>query len=115
MSEPSPRSRHGSSELRGSSRTTRYRYHVLDDPEIPDATYDALYDELAALEQAHPELVTPDSPTQRVGAPAVGALPEGRARDADGVAREGDDRARRSRSGPTTSASGSAPTSPSRT
>jgi DNA ligase (NAD+) len=46
-----------------------YRYHVLDDPEITDVEYDRLYDELAGLEQAHPELVTPDSPTQRVGAP----------------------------------------------
>jgi DNA ligase (NAD+) len=46
-----------------------YRYHVLDDPEISDAEFDRLYDELAALEDAHPELVTPDSPTQRVGAP----------------------------------------------
>ncbi len=46
-----------------------YRYHVLDDPEVTDAEYDKLYDELVALEDAHPELVTPDSPTQRVGAP----------------------------------------------
>jgi DNA ligase (NAD+) len=46
-----------------------YRYHVLDDPEITDAEYDVLYDELLQLEQAHPELATPDSPTQRVGAP----------------------------------------------
>ena len=46
-----------------------YRYHVLDDPEIEDAAYDVLYDELQALEAEHPELVTPDSPTQRVGAP----------------------------------------------
>lgn len=46
-----------------------YRYHVLDDPEISDAAYDVLYDELQGLEAAHPELVTPDSPTQRVGAP----------------------------------------------
>jgi DNA ligase (NAD+) len=46
-----------------------YRYHVLDDPEISDAEYDRLYDELVALEDTHPELVTPDSPTQRVGAP----------------------------------------------
>jgi DNA ligase (NAD+) len=45
-----------------------YRYHVLDDPEISDAEYDRLYDELVALEEAHPELVTNDSPTQRVGA-----------------------------------------------
>jgi DNA ligase (NAD+) len=46
-----------------------YRYHVLDDPEISDAEYDRLYDELVALEESNPELVTPDSPTQRVGAP----------------------------------------------
>jgi DNA ligase (NAD+) len=46
-----------------------YRYHVLDDPEITDAEYDAIYDELVRLEEANPELVTPDSPTQRVGAP----------------------------------------------
>jgi DNA ligase (NAD+) len=46
-----------------------YRYHVLDDPEISDAEFDRLYDELVALEEAHPELVTPESPTQRVGAP----------------------------------------------
>jgi DNA ligase (NAD+) len=46
-----------------------YRYHVLDDPEISDAEFDRLYDELAALEQEYPELVTDDSPTQRVGAP----------------------------------------------
>ena len=50
-----------------------YRYHVLDDPEISDAAYDALYDELQALEDAHPELITVDSPTRRVGAaPADG-------------------------------------------
>jgi DNA ligase (NAD+) len=46
-----------------------YRYHVLDDPEISDNEFDRLYDELVALEEAHPELVTADSPTQRVGAP----------------------------------------------
>jgi DNA ligase (NAD+) len=46
-----------------------YRYHVLDDPEISDAEYDRLYDELKALEDEHPDLITPDSPTQRVGAP----------------------------------------------
>ena len=46
-----------------------YRYHVLDDPEISDAEYDRIYDELIALEDAHPDLVTADSPTQRVGAP----------------------------------------------
>ena len=46
-----------------------YRYHVLDDPEISDAEFDRLYDELVELEREHPKLVTPDSPTQRVGAP----------------------------------------------
>ena len=46
-----------------------YRYHVLDDPEITDAEYDTIYDELVRLEHANPDLVTVDSPTQRVGAP----------------------------------------------
>jgi DNA ligase (NAD+) len=46
-----------------------YRYHVLDAPEIPDAEYDRLYDELKVLEEEYPDLITPDSPTQRVGAP----------------------------------------------
>jgi DNA ligase (NAD+) len=46
-----------------------YRYHVLDDPEIPDADFDRLWDELVTLEHEHPELQTLDSPTQRVGAP----------------------------------------------
>ena len=48
-----------------------YRYYVLDDPEIPDAEYDKLMQQLRALEAAHPELISPDSPTQRVaGAPS---------------------------------------------
>ena len=46
-----------------------YRYYVLDDPEISDADFDRLWDELLALEREHPELQSPDSPTQRVGAP----------------------------------------------
>jgi DNA ligase (NAD+) len=46
-----------------------YRYYVLDDPEISDAEYDRLMDELVALEDEHPELRTPESPTVRVGAP----------------------------------------------
>jgi len=45
------------------------RYHALDDPEISDADYDALFQALIALEKDHPDLVTPDSPSQRVGAP----------------------------------------------
>jgi DNA ligase (NAD+) len=56
-------------ELRAELNHHLYRYHVLDDPEISDAAYDRLYDELKALEDDHPDLITPDSPTQRVGAP----------------------------------------------
>jgi DNA ligase (NAD+) len=48
-----------------------YRYHVLDEPAIADAEYDKLYHELVAIEAAHPELVTADSPTQRVGSKAL--------------------------------------------
>jgi DNA ligase (NAD+) len=59
-------------ELRQLVAHHNYRYHVLDDPEISDAAYDRLFDELKALEADNPELVTPDSPTQRVGAPASG-------------------------------------------
>jgi DNA ligase (NAD+) len=51
-----------------------HRYYVLDDPEIGDDAYDALLDELRALEAEHPELRTPDSPTQRVGAAPVSSL-----------------------------------------
>jgi DNA ligase (NAD+) len=56
-------------ELRELLSRWLYEYHVLDDPSVDDATYDRHYDELVELETAHPELVTPDSPTQRVGAP----------------------------------------------
>jgi DNA ligase (NAD+) len=60
-------------ELRRLIEHHSYRYYVLDDPELDDAAFDALFDKLRALEQQHPELVTPDSPTQRVGAaPAAG-------------------------------------------
>ncbi|MEA2532823.1 MAG: ligase [Actinomycetota bacterium] len=54
--------------LRGAIEHHSYRYYVLDDPEVSDAEYDALMRELTSLEAEHPELVTPDSPTQRVGA-----------------------------------------------
>ncbi|GMR18305.1 MAG: NAD-dependent DNA ligase LigA [Gammaproteobacteria bacterium] len=54
--------------LREQIRNHNYRYYVLDDPEIPDAEYDRLYRELEQLESRFPELITPDSPTQRVGA-----------------------------------------------
>ena len=51
-----------------------YRYHVLDNPEISDAEYDRLFRQLQALEAEYPELITPDSPTQRVGATPLGAF-----------------------------------------
>jgi DNA ligase (NAD+) len=56
-------------ELRTAIDHHSYRYHVLDDPEIADAEYDALVGELMKIEETYPDLVTPDSPTQRVGAP----------------------------------------------
>ncbi len=56
-------------ELRRQIDHHAYRYYVLDAPEVEDAVYDALYDELERIEQQQPGLVTPDSPTQRVGAP----------------------------------------------
>jgi len=56
-------------ELRALLNRWLYEYHVLDDPSVDDATYDRHYDELVELEREHPELLTPDSPTQRVGAP----------------------------------------------
>ena len=53
-----------------------HRYYVLDDPEIPDAEYDRLFRELQTLEAAHPDLLSADSPTQRVGGKAVSEFPE---------------------------------------
>jgi DNA ligase (NAD+) len=63
-------------ELRERIEQANYCYHVLDEPEITDAEYDALMRELEALELAHPELATPDSPTRRVGARAHGGFAE---------------------------------------
>ncbi|MEN1926860.1 NAD-dependent DNA ligase LigA [Luteimonas qiangzhengi] len=59
-------------ELRGLIDDANYRYHVLDEPQIPDADYDALMRELEALEAEHPELASADSPSQRVGAAPSG-------------------------------------------
>jgi DNA ligase (NAD+) len=56
-------------ELRTLLNRWLHEYHVLDDPSVDDATYDRHFDELVELERRHPELATPDSPTQRVGAP----------------------------------------------
>ena len=61
-------------DLRDQLRHHEYRYYVLDAPEISDAAFDALMRELKALEAAHPELVTADSPTQRVGGKAEGSF-----------------------------------------
>jgi len=61
-------------ELRGVINHHNYRYYVLDSPEISDAEYDELMRELQQLEAEHPELVTADSPTQRIGAPPVEAF-----------------------------------------
>jgi len=58
-------------ELRRLIRHHNRLYYVLDQPEISDAEYDGFFDELVRLEQEHPELATPDSPTQRVGAPPL--------------------------------------------
>ncbi|WP_369310703.1 NAD-dependent DNA ligase LigA [Providencia rettgeri] len=61
-------------ELKKQLRHHEYQYHVLDAPEIPDVEYDKLMQRLKALEEAHPELVTSDSPTQRVGAAPLSAF-----------------------------------------
>ena len=61
-------------ELREQLAYHGHRYYVLDDPEIGDDAYDALLDELRTIEREHPELLTPDSPTQRVGGEPVGKL-----------------------------------------
>lgn len=58
-------------QLREEIERADHRYYVLDDPELSDAAYDGLMRELKALEAAHPELCTPDSPTQRVGGKAA--------------------------------------------
>ena len=62
-------------ELRAQIAQHDYRYYVLDDPLVADSEYDRLMQELRALEAAHPELVTADSPTQRVsGTPSAAVL-----------------------------------------
>jgi DNA ligase (NAD+) len=63
-------------DLREQVRYHNRRYHVDDAPEISDAEYDALYRELEALEDDHPELITPDSPTQRVGGEPIEGFEE---------------------------------------
>lgn len=63
-------------QLRQAINEHNYRYYVLDDPQVPDAEYDRLFRELQALEASHPELVTDDSPTRRVGANAETSFEE---------------------------------------
>ncbi|OGL48755.1 MAG: DNA ligase (NAD(+)) LigA [Candidatus Schekmanbacteria bacterium RIFCSPHIGHO2_02_FULL_38_11] len=63
-------------KLREEINYHNYRYYVLDDPEVSDAEYDALFRELKKLEERYPELVTPDSPTQRVGALPLEEFPK---------------------------------------
>src|SRR4051794_23288322 len=71
-STPPPEAR--AAELREQLNHHSHRYYVLDDPEIGDDAYDALLDELRAIEAEHPELLTPDSPTQRIGGEPVSKL-----------------------------------------
>ncbi|MEO5596161.1 MAG: NAD-dependent DNA ligase LigA [Lysobacteraceae bacterium] len=61
-------------QLRAAIDEAGYRYHVLDEPQIPDAEFDAMLRELEAIEAEHPELIAIDSPTQRVGAAPSGAF-----------------------------------------
>jgi DNA ligase (NAD+) len=63
-------------ELRDQIRHHEHRYYVLDDPEVSDFEFDKLMQHLKALEAQHPELVTPDSPTQRVGGAPAGEFPK---------------------------------------
>lgn len=62
-------------ELRQRIEDANRRYHLLDDPDLTDAEYDALVRELEALERAHPELASPDSPTRKVGSAPSGRFP----------------------------------------
>ena len=61
-------------ELRAAIDRGNYEYYILDNPTLSDAEWDAAMRELRAIEEAHPALVTPDSPTQRVGAAPLGAF-----------------------------------------
>ncbi|WP_206606338.1 NAD-dependent DNA ligase LigA [Steroidobacter cummioxidans] len=74
MTKPSPAAR--AEDLRRQLEHHNYRYHVLDDPEVSDAEYDRLLNQLKQIEAENPDLITPDSPTQRVGATPVSELQE---------------------------------------
>ncbi|WP_414683393.1 DNA ligase LigA-related protein, partial [Methylophaga sp. UBA5088] len=68
--------RQRAAELRDTLNHYSYQYYVLDNPEVPDSEYDRLFRELQSLEQTHPELLTADSPTQRVGGQALDKFDE---------------------------------------
>ncbi|MEI6599265.1 MAG: NAD-dependent DNA ligase LigA [Comamonadaceae bacterium] len=74
FSAPDATSGERAEQLRRLLQQHGHRYYVLDDPSIPDAEYDHLFRELQTIEAQHPDLVTPDSPTQRVGAKALAAF-----------------------------------------
>ncbi|MFL1452972.1 NAD-dependent DNA ligase LigA [Marinobacter sp. GN3S48] len=76
MSTATPETANRVQELRQTIDEHNYRYYVLDDPQVPDAEYDRLFRELQDLEASHPELVTDDSPTRRVGANAETSFEE---------------------------------------
>jgi NAD-dependent DNA ligase len=69
MAKTSPATEREIFDLRRQLDKHNYQYYVLDDPAISDAEYDRLFRRLVELEKEHPELATPDSPTQKVGAP----------------------------------------------
>ncbi|WP_043528266.1 NAD-dependent DNA ligase LigA [Litchfieldella xinjiangensis] len=76
MSQPDAKTRDEVTRLRAELEDANYRYYVLDDPALTDAEYDRKLRRLQEIEGDHPELVTPDSPTQRVGAPPAEGFPE---------------------------------------
>lgn len=76
MTQPNQQLLDEVARLRAELDDANYRYYVLDDPSLTDADYDRRLRRLQALEAEHPELVTPDSPTQRVGAPPDAGFPE---------------------------------------
>jgi len=74
MAPPDKKVIHRIRALREKINRHSHLYYILDQPEISDAEYDRLFDELSNLEMANPDLITPDSPTQRVGAPPLEAF-----------------------------------------
>ena len=108
MAGPSRGVREDVARLRRDIAYHDHRYYVLDDPEITDAEYDALFRRLQALEAEHPDWSPPDSPTQRVGATPQSGFETVRHTPPDAVAVERHHRARRWRSSTRASASCSA-------